>query len=356
MNPVIEAFRGAAALLVVIHHYSYHLGADPDGRLTWLHFFHNGVDLFFVLTGYLFAPYVLGATRIGLRAFAVRRAFRLYPLYLLSLASGAATLWADPQLVPQLARHLVFVQTLPVFAPAEAGYFSLVYWTLPVEVGFYLLVALAMALVRQHSDGIWLLAWWGLLAVAGVVLSASGHEPGSERWIQQQAQLPALLLEFWIGMALYRAMPLLQRSRHSGLALLVAAVGLLALLMAWYPLLAQGTRAPRPFGAFNMLSALAYALLLGAALAWPRRGQVRRAETVTRIALLAGSLSYGVYLFHGFAMGWVEAAGPGLPPLLKICASTLLTLVVAAVLHSTVEGPARSLGRRWGSCARPAPA
>ncbi len=354
MNPVIEAFRGAAALLVLMHHYSYHLGADPDGRLTWLHFFHNGVDLFFVLTGYLFAPYVLGITRIGLRAFAIRRAFRLYPLYLLSLASGAATLWADPQLLPQLARHLVFIQTLPVFAPAEAGYFSLVYWTLPVEVGFYLLVA--AALVRWRPDVTSRLAWLGLLAVAGLLLSASGHEPASERWIQQQAQLPALLLEFWIGMALYRAMPLLQRYRHSGLVLFVAAAGLLALLIAWYPSLAQGARAPRPFGAFNMLSALAYALLLGAALAWPWRAEVRWVEGLTRAALVAGSLSYGVYLFHGFVMGWVEAAGAGLSPLLKICTSTLLTLVIAAVLHLTVERPARSLGRRWGSRGRPAPA
>ncbi len=164
MNPVVEGFRGLAAMMVLAHHYSY----LTDDTLTrgWLHFFHSGVDLFFVITGLLFAPYLLGEVQQSVRAFAIRRAFRLYPLFLLSIAVAVLKDWGEREgMGIAVVKHLLFLQALPLFDLENVGFFSLIYWTLPVEVMFYALVAVAliafrgddvhvqMAIAPTHSSG-----------------------------------------------------------------------------------------------------------------------------------------------------------------------------------------------------------
>ena len=76
-NPVIEGLRGLAAMLVVATHYA-HLITDQAG--AW-GFASTGVDLFIVLSGFVFAPYMLGKP-LYYPAHLVRRLLRLYPLYL----------------------------------------------------------------------------------------------------------------------------------------------------------------------------------------------------------------------------------------------------------------------------------
>ena len=53
---LIEAFRGFAAFLVVYTHF----WALSPGSPSLLRFAHTGVDLFFVLSGYVFGPYFFG--------------------------------------------------------------------------------------------------------------------------------------------------------------------------------------------------------------------------------------------------------------------------------------------------------
>jgi exopolysaccharide production protein ExoZ len=346
MNPAIEAFRAAAALMVLLHHYSYSLGPDAAARLGWVHFFHNGVDLFFVITGYLFAPHLLGAARITAVPFLVRRAFRLYPLYLVSLGMGAVTLWGDPALAVQLVRHLLFVQTLPMFPAADAGYFSLVYWTLPVEVSFYALVAVMLAWPSGGSRSGWRTALLGLAGLAGFALfEQTGGPVGSPDWLQWHAQFPGLLLEFWFGVLLHQAQPLVRRRGSAAWLMFAAGLALMAALMIIYPTVAVGARAPRPFGAFNLLSALGYALLLGAALEWTRTGHAEHAR-LRSLAVAGGGVSYGVYLFHGFPLAWVHALPADQPGPMRLAGAALLTLAMATVLHVGMEQPLRALGRR----------
>src|SRR5438309_7314404 len=87
--PALEGLRGIAALLVVFHHSRTH-------RLWgWLEGW-NGVTLFFVLSGFLITTLALreedalGALRW--RAFFVRRAFRIVPVYVASLGLYVAAM------------------------------------------------------------------------------------------------------------------------------------------------------------------------------------------------------------------------------------------------------------------------
>jgi peptidoglycan/LPS O-acetylase OafA/YrhL len=105
----LEGLRGYAVILVFLVHSCGLVaarvhGVDPDrvsihslsGGAAVLQFFfrsHYGVDLFFVLSGLLMAD--IAARRWpGTRAFLGRRALRIYPAYLASLALGiAAAAW-----------------------------------------------------------------------------------------------------------------------------------------------------------------------------------------------------------------------------------------------------------------------
>jgi peptidoglycan/LPS O-acetylase OafA/YrhL len=348
VNPVVEAFRGMAALMVLAHHYADHVDRSLVGS-AW-HALHNGVDLFFVISGYLFAPHLLGRVREPLAAFALRRAFRLYPLYLASLAVAVAKDWGQRDgLAWATTLHLLFLQALPVFSLAEVGYFSEVYWTLPVEVMFYGLVAAMMVLgagtAAQRTVGL------GLVAVVGfVTLYGLPYSPRNETWVVWQAQLPALLLQFWFGMMVYVCGPALRRSPAvSGAAALLGGTLLVSLLVV-YPTLAASALTARPFGAYNLLSGLGYALVLAASLAAPALvadGWLRRA------ALWAGATSYGTYLFHEWALKVTQRLMPQLPGWVQVSAAAVGTLVLATLLHHSVEKPLRGVGRRLAERFRP---
>ncbi|MRD49143.1 acyltransferase [Caenimonas koreensis] len=358
MNPVIEGARGLAALMVLLHHYSYHLHGDVAAQLQWIHFFHNGVDLFFVITGFLFAPYLLGTAWMPPAAFTIRRAFRLYPLYLLSLLVSVALVWGKQAGVGEaFFKHLFFIETLPVFPASDAAYFSLVYWTLPVEVAFYAVVALCLRLATQGGAA----SPGRRLAVMGVVAAISyalshGWNPDmkSERWIVWQAQLPAMLIEFWFGIALAYALPVLLRERVWQRASLVAGLALGGALFVWYPQAAGEGIGPRPFGYFNVLSALSFALLLGGAMGGDVKADAPLSPGV-RLALFGGALSYGMYLFHGMGIAAAEAVAGAWPDALKIALALALTIAASWAAHRLVELPLRAYGRRITARRIPSP-
>ena len=99
----VEAWRGLAAWMVVYAHY----WAGADSSWPLLRFCFTGVDLFFVLSGFVFAPYFFGRPLVP-RSFALRRFFRIYPAYLLALLIYVAMKYLDGQPLAYWWQHLVF--------------------------------------------------------------------------------------------------------------------------------------------------------------------------------------------------------------------------------------------------------
>jgi peptidoglycan/LPS O-acetylase OafA/YrhL len=351
VNPIIEGFRCLAALMVMAHHYSYLV----DDTLTGgrLHFFHNGVDLFFVITGFLFAPYLLGEVQQSVKAFAIRRAFRLYPLYLISIAVAVLKEWGDREgLGIAVLKHLLFLQALPVFDLANVGFFSQIYWTLPVEAMFYALVALALFAFQTAGretipDGrsSRLVKRFGAAAALGFILIClPGFDSKSEAWVIWQAQLPALLLPFWFGMLIHHFRSNMEQSRAWQSVALVSGGALLLALYLAYPQIAQSGLTARPFGIFNLLSGLGYALILAGSL-----GCAGRLEGAwARWSILAGSLTYGVYLFHEWTLKVALRIFPQISPLFQVAIAAVGVVLFAAILHRTIEAPLRAYGRALG--------
>ncbi|MGF2531335.1 acyltransferase family protein, partial [Ralstonia pseudosolanacearum] len=207
----IQALRGFAALYVVIFHSGLALAHADLPALAWLteHVVkrgHVGVDVFFVISGFIIAWVAIlgpkGPEPPG--AFLIKRAFRLGPPYwLMSILHSA---WLNPVSSGVLLTSLAFLPQ----ANADAPYFGYpalyVGWSLNYEAFFYLLCALGLALFGRRA--LWLVTL-GLFATTvivpfwhgGVVL---GDPEALYAWatpLQAMAANP-LVLEFLLGAGL----------------------------------------------------------------------------------------------------------------------------------------------------------
>ncbi len=149
-NPWLDLVRGLAIVFVLLRHGEKTLtegGPASEGLL------HNvmmngwiGVDLFFVLSGYLIASHLLKQREGGLRIwhYLAQRALRIWPAYvavLLLIVVGAFPYYpVDPaHLGVRIAYHLLLLQD---YLPSNI---NIVFWSLGVEEKFYLLAPLAVA-------------------------------------------------------------------------------------------------------------------------------------------------------------------------------------------------------------------
>jgi peptidoglycan/LPS O-acetylase OafA/YrhL len=164
-----DALRGIAAMWVVLFHACEggHLGLLvswlPAPALAFLEAGHLGVSIFFVLSGFVIS-YSVSRYTVNIRfigRFALRRSIRLDPPYWMSIVLCIVFAYISKYFVPDrifrfpdarvLAAHLLYLQEileLPDINPA--------YWTLCLEIQFYLifcsLMALAHRLRRDESD------------------------------------------------------------------------------------------------------------------------------------------------------------------------------------------------------------
>jgi peptidoglycan/LPS O-acetylase OafA/YrhL len=176
--PELDGIRGLAILSVIYWHYVAcpNVLAGPRTLGGMLHriglFTWSGVDLFFVLSGFLIGG-ILFDTRdepLYFQNFYVRRIFRILPLYLLMCGAGALVLtvrpsWAaiigNPMPVPVYA---VFLQNLWLAVNSWDVYLG-VTWSLAVEEQFYLFFPFVIRFARKS---------WMPALLAGLALASAG--------------------------------------------------------------------------------------------------------------------------------------------------------------------------------------
>ena len=142
-NQSLDILRGIAILLVVGYHFS---------RIPLLfNFGWTGVDLFFVLSGYLISGLLFSeykrAGRIDVPRFWIRRGFKIYPSFYVMMAVTAAALYValghEPAGIPE---ECLFVQN---YGPHIWEHT----WSLAVEEHFYILLPLLLiALIKFSSN------------------------------------------------------------------------------------------------------------------------------------------------------------------------------------------------------------
>ena len=161
----LDGLRGVAILLVVVAHategaYPHDRGLSPFGSLGGL----VGVQLFFVLSGYLITGILLRSERVDLPGFWRRRVTRLYPVLL--TVSAVALLWSGD--VASVARAVTYTENI-TGGDHGAGVMSHA-WSLAVEEQFYLIwpvVFVAAKRWRVHVCVAGIAVTWWAQAFAG---------------------------------------------------------------------------------------------------------------------------------------------------------------------------------------------
>ena len=154
--PELDAIRGAAVLIVIVHHLYLTTGTRWDWFLEhgWM-----AVDLFFLLSGYLITTIIIthdSGTKF-FRSFYVRRSLRIWPIYYLSLLTILLLtfVWSGaPPFAPgSLLRYLTFTQETPLYWSAAAHSHPLLghFWSLAVEEQFYLFWPLIVVIVGRKG-------------------------------------------------------------------------------------------------------------------------------------------------------------------------------------------------------------
>jgi peptidoglycan/LPS O-acetylase OafA/YrhL len=332
MNLAIELLRGIGALMVMLMHYRAGLNLhDTLSAGMWL-----GVDLFFVLSGFVFAPHLReGITELG--PFVFRRLARILPLYWVSLllyvSIGQRSLeyfWLHVFLLQTLRDQTIAAQINPAF------------WSLPVEMCFYLALPLlairisGMSINRRISIIAILSVSFYVMIVFGIARSTS-DSPEQERWLWLHFQLPGRLLEFSLGFVAYEISQSNWLRTQAKTAVLMGGFFVLAALYAAGSVtsIADSSQRIIILVLLPLLCALACVPLV-AGLSTVSFGQRSRL-----LATHTGKLSYGVYLFHNL---------PGLIwPDESVWLYVALTFILSYLCHYIIEAPAQKLARNWTS-------
>lgn len=344
----IQALRGLAAAYVVVYHSGLTLGGPDAPVLAWItaNFIkrgHVGVDVFFVISGFIIAWVAVLAKGRPEKplAFVIRRCCRLAPPYW--AMSVLHSLLLNPVTPAVMAASLAFLPTSTEHAPFY-GYPALyVGWSLNYEMAFYAAFALGLWLAGRRALQVVL----AIFAVTTVVLPlwrfgsltadpAQGY-PFAWPWVAMISN--PLVLQFALGCVLAWAYARWRQFLTRRIALAMLAIGT-ACFLASLPIVQPE---------FHLAGrGLPAAALLAGAVAAEHAGVLR----VPRSLVWLGELSYALYLTHPTVIEGVKRLLPEPTPdqyLLQLARFTLdaaLALFLAILLRHWVELPGIAAGRR----------
>jgi peptidoglycan/LPS O-acetylase OafA/YrhL len=341
----IDAMRAIAALCVATLHIAQMLKSSA-GSGQWLLEFADdwqlgafGVSLFFIVSGFVI-PASFGSrhNRVdGLRTFAIRRFFRLYPAYWLSIPLVLWSIWwlqGRPIDLGTVAANITMFQRVLGFQNIVG-----VYWTLAYELTFYLACAALYASGVLHRPGA-LVAVLYVLVVAFAAVTL--FDLRADAYLRFYADMPSNLGMMFTGAVL--------RQWHDGqrlsrwLKVAVVVIVLMYVLPAVHSVrFEDGQLLLRPTGGWSGAFAMLFFILL-----------VMRFRLSHPVLSWLGTISYSLYLFHTvlvYLAHWLLAQ-PGLEwargwDLTVYCALILATTIIfSAVVYHWLELPMIELSRR----------
>jgi len=343
MHPAIELFRGIAALMVLTFHYAYFFALED----SFLNFLQTGVDLFFVISGFVFAPLIL-SSNISIKPYLIRRFFRIYPLYLISLLLYYGFAPDDPQKIAFFIDHLFFLQTIS--SVQESMFFNGVTWTLPIEVEFYLLVPLLALLTVINRNTIYIVLILAILLKAILIITSTEILNINLSSIIS-FHLPGFLLEFMVGIILYNIYMKYKNKqiaiKYHILIIIIAITfiyGLTLFLLSHES--GEITNANLLLKSyFRFWCSITYAILLFPFLIYLKKVN----SFFYPICLFMGSISYGVYLFHLLIPKVLNYLDYNLTGFMGYFTCLILTVILALIAYYLIENPARIFGRKLSS-------
>ncbi|MCA1220921.1 acyltransferase family protein [Streptomyces sp. 8L] len=327
----LDGLRLVAALMVALYHYGGRegevataWGASPAVQFpsmhTWFAYGPLGVQIFFVISGFVICMSAWGRS---LAAFFASRVSRLMPAYWCAVVLITAV-FALPGVVYRTVTASDALLNLTLLQMPAGGQRVIgVDWTLWAEIRFYALFAVCVVLPGVTRRRVVL---FGSLWTIGAVLADAAHSA-----LATQILMPEYAPFFVGGMGLY----LVHRDHRDPLGWGLALVGFLlgqhyAVADLWH---ASTYFSYRHTGVIIAIVALGFAAVAAVALDRLRWANWRWLTT-------AGVLTYPFYLVHEH-LGWVVIGGLhrtlGLPAAATLPLTVAAMLLLAWLLHRAVE-------------------
>lgn len=330
----VQWLRGLAAAMVVYFHATLMVREHVDPTIQAATLGAAGVDLFFVISGFIMAT-TTGNAVAGkppdMWQFLFRRFVRVMPMYWGATGVKLAIVLAMPHLALHSTVTVPYVISSLLLVPManEDGHMTpllVVGWTLSYEAFFYITFALTMG---TRFGAVRLTTFlFALLTLLGALFPLA-------KWADPLSLLSPLLLEFlfgmWIAVALKRKKTPTPSVAMLCIMLAVAALCATALLPSVWCYQYRTALWGVPSALF----------LLGVVAIEQRRGCIK--ETVLR---LLGDASYSTYLVHCFTLPLVGrvfaklvSGGLVLPNAVMVVTGIAVSLVAGVVIHLYLERP-----------------
>lgn len=344
----LDGFRGIAITLVVVYHAwtwisESHSTDNGFPVLSFIYAGSSGVTLFFILSGFLVTrPFIVSLAKkqaISLKFYFISRALRILPPYYF-VGIFAAILMGKLELLPQI---LLFLSKA-----WDIGYFSTAWWSLIVEVHFYVLTPLIYILIKNRKK-----ISYSVIGIAFMLMYilTSFHlfGYGGNHWLETKlklifslfGQLPAFLVGTLLAYIrskknMIEIPPFLSRT----LSFMV-----LLLLSYWLSIKSAipGLNFYWEYSWYVLPESILWGGLVGLAIF---SSSTRSPVLDNSILHFMGKISYSLYLIHMPIIGWIHHAKLELHPVFSTLAALALSIALAYSLYVLIEKPSLAIKKK----------
>lgn len=340
---LIQVFRAAAAILVILYHLILHIQNGLHYQLfnNFFRFGLVGVDFFFVLSGFIITYVHYGD--IGVRErwarFYTKRFIRIYPLYwVIAICSVIIFVFMTPNrmkdagLSMDLTSPYILTSLLQSFLliPQKGMYLVGVAWTLSYEVLFYLIFGLCI--VGGHRFARVAMVAWLLLILANSLFLHTGN-------FYLNFLLNPVIIEFMMGCLVGYVVVKQKKISATVLYILLPVMFLITINVVKL----DGLRIERSLLYVLLLGILFSLLTLLAVKTDIRKPNIK----YPALLLLLGDSSYAIYLFHQTfytALMFIyqkfrHVYGAGLHPVVIAMLIFAIAATGGVLIHALVEKP-----------------
>jgi len=349
-NKAIDALRGVAAILVMMLHIAIsfvHANPNFSGGASMTAFLQQfdigrmGITIFFLISGFVIPKSIKPDQSNATKRFAIKRLFRLYPLFWFSVFAGLLFIWYLPGHAIDAPLIVANLTMIPSFF--QQHFIIGLYWSLETELLFYLFIMILLSFGYLRKLQIYLFTTVFALLVILSFQYLPHSRPSLPHWTATPYHLSLMFLGvlfrhfhdrddwkfswqfvhlntkniFWSQLALVLLVPLF--------------------VLALEPLKNQGEHFP---------DAVAYlvglGLFFGTMLLWKNPPQ---------FLIFLGMISYSVYLLHPVAITIVYSSVASESLSLSVFSLTTigLAITISTLSYYFIEKPSNKFGRRMAN-------
>jgi peptidoglycan/LPS O-acetylase OafA/YrhL len=291
--PALDGLRGIAILLVILlHNFKY---------TNYFFFGWLGVDLFFVLSGFLITDILLRTVgeKKFLQNFYIRRILRIFPIYYLTIViclfiipSLGAQLRLDYYINNQFAFWTFTQNWLFIFKSPSGDPILMHFWSLAVEEQFYILWPIIILTVRKHKSLLFISVSFLLLIMVIRVLLWKFHiEDLAYDSLYTFTRIDGICVGCSIALLL-RVYPLFLKNYRYLIVLFLAAIN----FIIYFLNLRSGSRLPYLAFVGYTTFAVLFGILVYEVIT--NRSKWIKICFENKILMFFGKISYGFYVYH----------------------------------------------------------